>query len=173
VQYDTRRDYYRLNTRTLADSLFDDATRMGLRENLYWRFLPTASVYLGLGHSRVDGDGDIPYNYSLGLGVDNLVFKRLYLNAYYTGFESSLNGGYNGSVYLRKSFLNGNDFSLGYGRFQYDYRTAGAASLRSDWVRIGGTVQFIFKTYFATDYEYSWGEAESGHRGYVELGYWL
>ncbi len=173
IQYDTRKDYYRLDTRTLADSLFDDATRMGFKENVYWRFLPSASIYLGLGHTLEDGNGDIPYNYSAGFSVDNLVFKRMYLNTYYTGFESALTSGYNGSAYLRKSFLNGNDFSLGYGRFRYEYKTAQGSAFQSDWTRIGGTVQVVFKTYIAADYEYNWGQAESGHRGYVELGYWL
>lgn len=173
VQYDTRQNYYQLITRSLADSLFDNATRMGLKGNLYWRFLPSASIYLGVGTTQVDGNGDVPYNYSLGFSVDNLIFKRMYLNTYYTGFESATNGGYNGSAYLRKSFLNGNDFSLGYGRYEYDYRSAQSSTIQSDWVRVGGTVQLIFKTYFTTDYEYTWGATESGHRGYVELGYWL
>lgn len=173
VQYDTRKDYYRLNTRSLADSLFDHATRMGLRENVYYRFLPSASFYFGLGHSRLDSPGKMPLNYNLGLSVDNLIWERMHLNTYFTGFESDMNDGYNGSVYLRKSFLNGNDFSLGYGRYQYNYSFSQASTMQNDWVRIGGTLQLIFKTYITTDYEYDWSEAVKGHRGYMELGYWL
>lgn len=173
VQYDTRKNYYRLNTRSLADSLFDHATRMGLRENVYLRFLPSASLYFGLGHSRLDTPGKMPLNYNLGLNVDNLIWKRMHVNSYYTGFTSDMNNGYNGSLNLRKSFLNGNDFSLGYGRYQYNYSFSQASTMQNDWVRIGGTLQFIFKTYFTTDYEYNWSETVKGHRGFVELGYWL
>jgi hypothetical protein len=173
VQYDTRQNFYRLNTRTLADSLFDHATRMGLKENMSIRFLPTASLYLGFGHSQMSDEKDTPYNYSIGLNVDNLVWKRLALNSYYTGFEASTNQGYNGSLYLRRSFLNGNDLSFGYGRYQYRYSNDAASAIQSDWLRVGGTVQLPFKTYFTTDYEYNWGDSESGHRGLLELGYWL
>ncbi|HLP41711.1 MAG TPA: hypothetical protein VK465_09410 [Fibrobacteria bacterium] len=172
IQYDTRKNYHRLQTRSLADSLFDHATRMGLHENLYWRFLPHSSLYLGLGHSFIESQSDVPYNYSVGYNVDNLIFKRLYLNANYTGFEAASNGGYNGSATLRKSFLNGNDLSLGYGRYRYEYHGVQASTLGNDWVRVGGTLQFLFKTYFASEYEYNWGDV-TGHRGFVELGYWL
>lgn len=173
IQYDTRKNYYRLNTRSLADSLFDDATTMGLKENVYLRFLPTASLYFGLGHTQFNNNGKAPINYNLGLNVDNFILKRLYLNTYYTGFKSDMNNGYNGSMNFRKSFLNGNDFSIGYGRYQYDYNSGQASTLKSDWSRVGGTVQLILKTYVTADYEYRWGEADNGHRGFVELGYWL
>ncbi len=171
MQYDTRRNYYRLDMRTLADSLFDDAVRIGLKENVYYRFLPSASIYMGLGQTQLGSSGSTPYNYNLGFSVDNFILKRVYLNTYYSGFKSDLSDGYNGSLYLRKSYLNGNDLSLGYGLYQYNYTST--SGIQSNWLRLGGTVQLIFKTYMSMDYEYSWGDTDGGHRGFVEMGYWL
>ncbi len=171
IQYDTRKNYYRLDMRSFADSLFDDATRHGLKANTYYRFLPSSSVYLSVGQTRFQNRGDIPYNYNLGLNVSNFILKRIYVNASYTGFNSETNNGYNTSLFLRKSFLNGNNLSFGYGKYEYKYNSTTVSRIQSNWIRTGTTLQMIYNTYVTVNYEYNWGQVQNGHRGFWETGY--
>jgi len=106
LSYDTRRSYYTWQTRSLADSLFDDAARSGWRADVQWR--PLRKLHIGLRGGWRERASDNAAKFAsarvsarriwkgVGAAFDLQVFDNAFSEGYYPGvtFYWDINAGW-------------------------------------------------------------------------------
>ncbi len=127
LSFDNRKNYWTFDTKTLADSLFDDVMRQGLRADLSFR--PGAGLYVftNAGYRKRTGDSEATYSYSLTVNKNGLFAKMQFLNLQASGFSGPLTDGYNLSARTGLYFRGGDMISLAYGAYIYDFSSVLAA----------------------------------------------
>ncbi len=170
LSYNNRKNYYTYEIRTVADSLFDDAMRYGLRGNLYLRLPNNYHVYSNFGLRKRETDTQYTYSFAGGVNKSNLSSLRLFLGIRATGFSNYYSEGYNFSMRMGKYFRGGHNAYLSYGAYTYSLNAGGTRRF-NNWIRLNSMIQ-LFGRFFLTEYyEYSWGSDYPGQRIYGELGY--
>jgi hypothetical protein len=169
LSYDNRKNYYSYELRSLADSLFDDAFRQGVR--LFFNY----SLYKNL---RFYGNGGLlkrentalTYSYGGGLNAGNLFNKRVIASARFSGFSNLYTKGLNPSTDISWYFSKGHYLMAGYGN--YCYRVKSNNSTRfNQYLRFNGQLELPLDLFLAGDYEYSFGDDSEGNRILFDLGY--
>lgn len=167
VSYDSRKDYWTYEERTLADSLFDDNLRQGLRAQADISLPSRTVATLGLGYRNRQGDPDPTISYTLGLRSSGFAAGRLSLSTMATGFDGPAEDGYDLSARLGASILPRLYFDAGSG--YYAYQSVFTTAKRTNrWVEgmIRATVSA--RLVLNAGYRLSSGDDLSGHR--VEAG---
>ena len=170
LSYDNRRNYYIYEYRSLADSLFDDAFRQGLRIRVNYRFLKNYRVYLSGGLRQRESEDRFTYSYSGGLLARNVIIPRLSFNARAAAFSNLYNRGVTYSLRLSQYLRGGHNFSLAYGANEYRLRLYDAGGLNR-WARANVHIQLPLRLYLSGYYEYDWGNDLQGYRFMAETGY--
>ena len=170
MSYDNRRNYYIYEYRTLADSLFDDAFRQGLRLRFNYRFLKNYRFYLSGGLRQRDAEERLTYSYSGGIFVRNILLRRFSINARAAAFSNVYNRGVTYSVRLYQYLRGGHNLSLAFGANEYRLRNYDSGGLNR-WARANILFQLPFNFDINGYYEYDWGSDVNGHRFLTEVGY--
>ena len=170
LSYDTRRNYWTYDTRSVADSLFDDILRRGLRADFSLRPGRNYLIFSNFGYNKRSSDTKATYSYSLGFNNANFILARQFLNLQFAGFSSPFTDGYNYSVKLGRNIRSGDMISVASGSYVYTY---GSSSLKREnrWYQLSGRFDLVRRTYGSASYEYDTGDDTKGHRMLAELGY--
>ena len=77
MSYDNRKNYYTYEVRSVADSLFDDAMRYGLRGNINLRLPMQMNFFANFGLRKRSADKQNTFSYAAGMNKSNLSPQRL------------------------------------------------------------------------------------------------
>jgi hypothetical protein len=170
VNYDNRKNYWTHNNRSMADSLFDDRTRQGVRGTV--TVSPARSTWIsgGIGYRKRSGDTDAFVTYSGSVRQSGLLSNRLSAGIYATGFDGPYEYGLNYA--LRTQLLTGTIgvVSAAYGR--YLYAVDGNDDTRSSHFVESGLNADIGSHYYTNGMiQYNTGDDIDGWRLQLEFGY--
>ncbi len=170
LSFDNRKNYQTYETRSIADSLFDDALRYGLRANLSVRFAGDYRLFINGGARKRKSDTRYTFSYAAGLNKMNFLARSVFLQFNGAGFSSFYTNGFSGNLRLGKYFSSGNSASIGYGNYIYTL-SATSSTRTNQWIQ--STFMFyIFNNIFLSgQYEYDWGSDVKGQRILGEIGY--
>ncbi len=172
ISYDNRRSYWSYETLSVADSLFDDQLRSGLRGQMNLRLPGDLSFFGNYGY-RKRADESTPTNsYSMSLTKSGLGIKGSSLNLRYAAFDGPNSDGYNYGARLTQYVRGSNSVEFGY--TEYRYRTAFATDTRSNRT-LETTTYIIIKRHLFLIGSWQWERGDdtrgTGVRG--EIGYRL
>jgi hypothetical protein len=170
LSYDNRRNFWTYETRTLADSLFDNVLRQGARADITFRPARTISIFSNFGYHKRTTDSKATYSYGAGFNKNNLFSEKQYLNLQLSGFSSPFTGGYSLTLTLGRYLWAGNMVSLGYSAYAYNFSPGGISRLNQS-IQTNGQFDITRKVYFAGTFEYDTGKDAKGERFIGELGY--
>lgn len=170
VTFDNRKNYRTYETRTIADSLFDDALRTGVRGNLSLRLPGRVLLYSNVGYRKRKTDTQATYSYAGGLTKANLLLRGLSLSLNAAGFSNQFTDGLNGSGRLAQSLGGGHRLEAAYGTYTY---TINSSSQRrhNQWAQAVAYVAVQRHIFISGQFEYNWGDDLKGQRIFAELGY--
>lgn len=169
LSLDDRKNYLTWEIRSLADSLFDDAMRYGVRANVNLRIGSSWNTFVNAGLRQRETDSEGTYSFAAGLQNRRLSRLNLNLGLHAAGFFNNVSDGYYGSIQLGKSFSRGEEFGLELGN--YSYSAARGSSRRSNqWLRVHGTLPLSAAFFLQTQYEYDLGDDMPGQRFMAEIG---
>ena len=170
ISFDNRRNYWTYDTRMLADSLFDDVLRKGLRADLSIRPHRELFLFGNFGLYKRSLDRSPTYSYSFGINKTNLLAASQSLNLQFAGFSGPFTDGYNLSARLTRALWRGDMISIGYGAYVYAFG-AGGGDRKNDWIQLSGQFDLYRRLYSSGTYEYDMGDDTKGNRVIAELGY--
>jgi hypothetical protein len=170
LSYDNRKNYYTYDTRTLVESLFDDAFRHGLRGDLNFTLLKKNRIYTNFGVRKRESDVQYTYSYRGGISKMDFLVKQMSFNIYTSGFSNYYNRGISPSIRINKSFSTGHNLSFAYGIYNYSLKSDDSQRM-NQWLRMNSMINLVRNVYFSGSYEYNWGDDSRGHRILTELGY--
>jgi len=170
LSYDNRQNYWTYDSRSVADSIFDDRTRHGVRTSL--NVSPARYLWLhsSLGYRKRDGDPDPTYTYSAGIRRSSLFNGRFSLGLSVAGFDGAFANGFNYAVRgeFNTSGLGVVDFSTG----EYRYTVDNVDAQRSSrFFALGNSYYFADHYYLNSNAEYNTGDDIDGLRLQLEIGY--
>jgi hypothetical protein len=169
--YDTRKNYYTYELRSLPDSLFIDAARHGARASVDAKLPGDFRLHADFGMRGIEESGDDPtYSYSAEFTKRDLLGSRIRASLRVSGFSSPYALGTNPSLRLTRSFRGGHSVHASYGLYAYGIESGGADRL-NQWLRAGGQTQLPSRLYLSAEYQYDWGDDSGGHRLFGEMGY--
>jgi hypothetical protein len=168
VNMDSRKNFWTYEYRTLADSLFDNLTRQGVRGQINLRL--SGGHYIGLtaGMRKQAQDGQSTFSYTFSYNQNNLLHRHLLLNLYTAGFVSPFYDGLSSNVSLGKSVTPYLYLYLRYGNSSYQV-SQGERRLNHQY-QLNGNLNIGKYLYFNFFYEYDRGDDENGQRTWLELG---
>jgi len=167
----TRKNYYSYAYRTLADSLFDNANRMGLRGSLSYTPLKGTNITAGGGIQDINQLDLQSQNWFLRLSQYPLLLKYDRANFNYFGFSNQYTKGnyfrlnYNFPVAGRFRL----DFGAGLNRYSLD--ALPGATRQNSWFRIGTDVSLPGNFSVNSFYEFHQGDDQRGSQYLIELYY--
>ena len=170
LSYDNRKNYYTYELRSLADSLFDDAFRQGVRANVYLNILKDYRFSLNFGLREKETDARFSYSYGFRMTRRNFFDRSNKLYFRFSGFDNVFATGYNPNLGLSHYFSHGHYLSLTYGNYFYMIKNQNSNRM-NHWLRLNGQMELPARLYFNTTYEYDWGSDVKGHRLLMEFGY--
>jgi hypothetical protein len=172
AMYDNRKNYLTYETRSLADSLFSDIMRQGVRGNITLILPKNYRLYGNFGIRKRKTDVESTYSYGGGLSQTDFLFPRtrLFLNA--AGFTNFFTNGITYSAMIGRYLVNRVNIDLGFGGYRYSLK-ASQNYRNNHWLRVVSITDFLRRLYLSGQYEYDWGEDVNGHRLLLELGYRL
>jgi hypothetical protein len=172
AMYDNRQNYLTYQTRTLADSLFDEALRQGVRGTLTLIFPHNYRLFGNFGIRKRVTDVETTKSFSGGLSKVNFLIPnlRIYINA--SGFSNFFTDGINYSILAGRYMGNRLNIDLALGGNQYSLK-ADNTNRFNQWIRINLLSDLIYRVFLSGNYEYGWGDDIHGHRFLFEIGYRL
>jgi len=170
--YDSRKNYYSYQWRSIADSLFDDAMRYGTRGSINVRLPRHWSIMANAGARLKQGEQQTSTSFAASIRKSNITPLRLFLGLYGSGFSNNYTQGNHASVRLGANLKSGHSFDVSYGGYYYT-ASATRESRKSQWIRSNINLYLGRHWYVMQSYEYFWGDDAPGHRIFVEAGYRL
>jgi hypothetical protein len=168
ASYDARRLIRSWETRSLADSLFDQSLRQGWRMSLGLQ--PTALARISV-DGGWQGVKDAPDVYSAGLAatVSNL-WRGVGISGRLSFFGNALSAGYYPAVDVSRSFFGVVNATLGGGA--YIYRTGSGGTKQSNpWERLRLDVNLTRRFFLSGTFENFHGDTMNFLRGFADLGW--
>jgi hypothetical protein len=170
LSYDSRTNYLTYDTRTIDERIFDDNTRRGYRAGVYLNPLHSFSLNGSIGYRKREGDDEPTYSYSGGIRQSNITSLRIFFAANITSFNSEFTNGINFSTRIGKYFKRGDQVTLKYGLYSYDYEFS-SIDRKSPWFGTDINIMLLGNIYLYTDYQYNYGDDLDGHKVLTEIGY--
>jgi hypothetical protein len=169
--YDTRKNYYTYELRSLPDSLFIDAARHGARASVDAKLPGDFRLHADFGIRGIEESADDPtYSYSAEFTGRDLLGSRIRASLRVSGFSSPYALGTNPSLRLTRSFRGGHSAHASYGLYAYGIESSPTDRM-NQWLRAGGQTQLPSRLYLSAEYQYDWGDDSEGHRLFGEMGY--
>lgn len=172
VNFDNRKTPWTYETRDVADSLFDDNLRQGLRGRLDIN-LPLRIVgQVGAGVRDRGDDLKPTHTYTAGLRQSGVLMRGLSLRADISDFSGADERGHNTSFNITQTFPRQVSIGLGYSTYYY---ALGAENVARDNRRTDLSVRFPIKRRlrFDTTIQLNTGDDTKGHRFDTGLSYQL
>jgi hypothetical protein len=170
INYDSFRRYWTYEYRSVADSVFDDRVRQGVRARLDWNASSAWRLGLGAGLRDRPDAADPTITYSLYVRRTRLFTSRMSASVNVSGFDGDGERGQNNAVQLGVEVP-----SLGHSRIRfarYRYTVQSIDETRSSWSVETGLDADIARHYFlSTAVQYNSGDDINGWRLNVEMGY--
>ncbi|MFZ0390146.1 MAG: hypothetical protein WAN36_06765 [Calditrichia bacterium] len=170
LMYDNRKNYQTYETRTIADSLFDDALRQGLRGTLSLQLPNNLRIFSNFGMRKRETDRQYTWSYAGGLSKINLIIRGLSAFINGAGFSNFFTRGFNYSLRFNKDIGRYVDADFSAGGYQYDLKASGTGR-NNRWVRLGGRLNLLRHFFFSGQYEWNDGDDLQGNRMLLEGGY--
>jgi hypothetical protein len=170
IGYDRRRNYYTYEQRSLADSLFDNAFRQGVRSTIYLKPLANLRLSANVGYNRLEHTSQPTYSSALNVTYTNFAVRGSMITGRLAGFSNLYTRGLNSSMLIGKNFNRGHVVDLAYGQYRYTLEIDGSTRL-SHWLRSTWQVVLPWHLFLNGQYEYDWGDDRQGHLISTELSY--
>ncbi len=122
ISYDNRRNYWSYETLSVADSLFDDQLRSGLRGQVNLRLPGAIALFANYGYRKRSDETASTKSYSLSLSKTGLGIKGAGVNLRYAAFNGPGSNGANYGIRITQYIRGSNSVEVGY--TQYRYTTA-------------------------------------------------
>lgn len=169
LSYDARRLIRTWETRTLADSLFDQGLRQGWRAHMALQ--PTALTRIAL-DSGWQGQQNAPAVYSAGLSASasDLWRSGFSLSARLSYFGNSQARGYYPGLDLSRRFWGMLYLTLGAGRYIYRMENP-ASTQRNPWERLRLDANLNRQFFLSATIENFHGDTMNFARGFVDVGW--
>ena len=142
LSLDNRKNYWTYELKSLADSLFDDILRRGLRADLSVRPGKGYFISPNFGYNKRSSDGKATISYGISLNKSNFIAASQYANLQFSGFTGPFTDGYNYSFRLGRYFRS-NMISLGYGAYIYQFNSGG--NRNNQWIQANGQFDLDFQ----------------------------
>ncbi|HOX24892.1 MAG TPA: hypothetical protein PLL30_03905 [Candidatus Krumholzibacteria bacterium] len=166
LDYDGRRTPRTAENRSLADSLFNDSLRQGLRLRGRIQAGRHAALTVQGGLRRHPAYGRDTRSWSLAVTHQAAIAN---VTADAGGYDGPLARGWRAGLAAHRPWGLGNALRVTGGLHAYD--AAGWWEVRrSAWFGGGIDLALARKTYAAVDYRYEWGDDPGGHRLFAEIG---
>ena len=169
VSYDGRRNYRSHVNRRLADAVFDDLLRQGLRARLTFGGRSSWQAEGGFG-ARFQQDQSSTYSWNAGLRRSRLAGSGLWIGLKASGFTGAFGDGLllagNAGLYHAA----GHSARISYGRSQRNVALAGERRA-TRWLRFFGYLSLRRGVFVSADGELASGDDLQGPRGLLEVGY--
>jgi hypothetical protein len=169
LSLDNRKNYWTYETRNIADTLFDNALRQGIRTNFDFHLLGGYYFNAGIGANKRKTDTGATHSYSAGLSKNNFMIKQVFFNTQIAGFTNPNSSGLNSSFRIGRNFLRADYLSIGYGN--YYYKIKGGQSRVNQWLSLLDQIELAYGFYIFSQYEYNFGDDLKGYRILAEVGY--
>ncbi len=169
VTFDNRKNYWTYEVRSVADSLFDDALRTGLRSNLSLRLPWQVRFTANGGFRKRDGEAQPTWSWFGSLGKTNFLNRGLGLYVSGSGFSNVSTNGLNSSLELSQGFRSASRFSLAYGLYRYRFDLQ-ALTQDNHWVRSSLYLAGLRRLFLSGEFQYDWGGDIRGFRFFSEIG---
>lgn len=169
ISYDARRLIRTWETRTLADSLFDQSLRQGWRAHVALQ--PTALTRIAL-DGGWQGQQNSPAVYSAGLSasVSDLWRSGVSVSARLSYFGNSLARGYYPGLDLSRRFWGMLYLTLGAGTYIYRMENP-ASTQRNPWERLRLDANLNRQFFLSATIENFHGDTMNFARGFVDVGW--
>lgn len=120
ISFDNRRNHWTYRTRSVADSLFDDNLRQGLRVTWDATVAPNLLGYGSVGYRKHSGDSQATYSYRAGIRRTRFVAQGTTLSLEGASFMGPHEHGQNASIRLTGRIGKRDLVTLGYNIYRYD-----------------------------------------------------
>jgi hypothetical protein len=169
LSLDNRKNYWTYETRNIADTLFDNALRQGIRTNFDFHLKSGYYLNTGIGINKRKTDTGATYSYSAGLSKNNFMIKQIFTNVQAAGFTNPNSSGLNSTFRIGRNFLRSDYASIGYGN--YYYKIKGGQSRLNQWLTLLDQIELTYRFYIFSQFEHNFGDDLKGNRVLAEIGY--
>ena len=169
AMYDNRKNYLTYETKSLADSLFDEAQRQGLRGTLTFLLPQDYRIFGNVGIRKRETDTESTISYAAGVVKTNFIkpYSRIALNG--SGFSNFYTRGLNYSLLWGYFLWNQVNTDISFGGYQYNLK-ADSSQRTNQWIRWTVFAPLAYRLYLSGQYEYQWGDDLTGHRILGDMG---
>jgi hypothetical protein len=169
VSYDARRLIRTWETRSIADSLFDQALRQGWRANVSLQPTTLLRFTVDGGLQQYKGTPNV---YSAGISASawNLLRTGVGLSARLSYFGNALSAGYYPAVDLSRSFFTIIYATVGGGAYLYRMENTGP-SQHNPWERLRLDINLARRFFLSGTFENFHGNTMRFVRGFADLGW--
>jgi hypothetical protein len=170
LTYDNRKNYRTYANRSVADSLFDDNLRQGLRTRWDIDILRSISVSTNGGYRMREGDQSPTYSYGAGIRTRRFPTARTSMSITADAFEGPEEHGYRASARGSQPVVGRTVLGASY--HIYEYRV-----MESDDIRVNRRFELSLRTViwqglnFDGQLEFGFGDDTVGRRTSWGLGY--
>lgn len=169
VSYDSRQNYWTYEQQTVADSLFDDELRRGLRTRLSLRLPARIVLNSELGYRKGSDESEATKSYSLYLSKSSLVLRGLNLSARLSAFTGPNSSGNTYTLRLNHQLNNRVMLGAGYGAYMYKTNLQ-AVQRRNDWWEGEVRIELPLRTFVYGRYQAQSGDDIVGNTLDLEIG---
>ncbi len=168
--YDLRKNVFLIQTyKSIADTLFDDALRQGLRGEVNWRATRQLTLTVGSSVRTRKGDPKKTFLHSAGLHYNNVFRTQCNVSYRFSTTTTPYTDASSHAVGLSRQF--GRLFSSA-GFRTYRYQLAGRSTMYDRWsISFDGSLEVGRRVYASLLYEYSSGSDEKSDRVFMEMSY--
>jgi hypothetical protein len=168
--YDSHTNYYRYESRSVPDSLFNDALRQGWRGSVNLRFTSRMFAEVGAGLRTTEGNSRDTRNGSVRLGGNDVFGSAIGLTLQVRAYENSYSKGYQPSITLSRSFANTIRAAFDAGTNSYSLEQDGE-QINQHWLRFTIDASIADHIYCSADAEAARGSGMDANTVSAGIGY--
>ncbi len=166
--YDNREPVRTWETRSLPDSLFQNAGRQGLRAGLRLRPLRRVSVNLSGSLRKDERSGEDITSWNARVNAPGVLAERLTVFGGVRGFDGPWLSGWAPSLGVTKSTVSGYQLRAEGGYYSYT-GSIDNSTRDNTWASLGLGKDLTAKLSAAVEYRQDWGDDIAGRRWFLEL----
>ncbi len=169
VGYNNRKSVRTYDTRSIADSLFDNTTRQGFRLSSSLRLPLNFRVSISGNIRTRTSDDASAYSSSAGITFYDQWVTRIRFSTRGSYFSNLYNKGFQSNISLSRNILKSLDLGIegGYSSYELDQTNA---QVKNYWTKINADYRITPRIYSSTYYELYRGSSVKANRLFVEVG---
>jgi hypothetical protein len=169
ISYDTRRNYWTLENRSLVDSLFDDRLREGGHVQVDISLKHRIMTSVSYGYNKRAGDPKPTSSYSLYVNKFGLIGSGSSVSLQAAGFQGPFENGYNYSARIGQNLSTHGTIGLGYGMYLYSV-VSDNSHRTNNWVELSLLADIVYHYFLHSLVQYNTGDDIKGVRLQAEIG---